>query len=101
MMLVLFAAALTPPVAGGEGQALRDRVESAPPEVAAFIERRASCNHFLGEEPYDRARRAEIEAALRELRCDRLAPDERALRAAHGGTAILQLLTDTADITGW
>ncbi len=101
-MLALLAAALTPPLADAVWQALRDRIESAPPQIAAFIERRAGCNHFLGEEPYDRARRAEIEAALKELSCDRIDEDERSLRAAHSGRpAILELLTDTADITGW
>ena len=102
MMLVLLAAALTPMLADSEWEVLRDRVENAPPAVAMFIERRAGCNHFRGEEAYDRARRAEIKATMRGLKCDRLAKDERSLRLAHrDGPAVLELLTDTASITGW
>lgn len=35
-----------------------------PADVAAFIERRDSCDHFRGEEPYDAERAAHIKAAL-------------------------------------
>lgn len=35
-----------------------------PADVQAFIERENSCQHFAGEEPYDDARRRELEAAI-------------------------------------
>jgi hypothetical protein len=35
-----------------------------PPDVRAFIARRGSCEHWLGEEPYDAARRREIDRAV-------------------------------------
>lgn len=38
--------------------------QALPQDVAAFIERRDSCDHFRGEEPYDAERAAEIKAAL-------------------------------------
>ncbi|HEX8379353.1 MAG TPA: hypothetical protein VF619_02240 [Allosphingosinicella sp.] len=84
------------------GQALRARVESAPRKVAAFIERRAGCNHFLGEEPYDRERAAELNRTIRELRCNRVERDQRRLeRTYRGRTDILQLLKQTEDLPGW
>ncbi|HEX8481311.1 MAG TPA: hypothetical protein VF650_05375 [Allosphingosinicella sp.] len=83
-------------------QALRVRVESAPRKVAAFIERRAGCNHFLGEEPYDADRAAELKRTIRELRCNRIERDQRRLEHTYRGrTDILQLLKETEDLPGW
>jgi hypothetical protein len=74
----------------------------APQEVATFIERRAGCNHFSGEESYDRQRAEEIGRALRKLRCTDIESDERALRQIyHSRPIILQLLDDTRDLLGW
>jgi hypothetical protein len=79
----------------------RARIERAPQPVAAFIARRANCNHFLGEEPYDRQRRAELDRVIRELRCERIEIDERRMRSTYRhDVAILQLLDDTADAPG-
>lgn len=36
-------------------------VSELPPDVLQFIERRESCEHFLGEEPYDKDRLAFLE----------------------------------------
>ena len=102
MILFALLTLLAAPTAVDEWDALRTRVEKAPREVALFIERRAGCNHFLGEERYDRHRRAQIEKALRELKCGRIARDERALRRTYRQEAsVLQLLTDTADLLAW
>jgi hypothetical protein len=81
---------------------LRPRVESAPGKVAKFIQRRAGCNHFLGEEPYDPERAAELRKVLRELRCNRIGRDERQLaRRYRGRPEIVQLLKDTEPLIGW
>lgn len=81
---------------------LRSRVERAPKTVAAFVERRADCNHFLGEEPYDRERAAYLNRVIRELRCARIDQDERRLRSVYRKKpAILRLLDETADLPGW
>ncbi|MDV3515093.1 hypothetical protein [Stenotrophomonas sp. C1657] len=40
-----------------------------PADVQAFIARENSCQHFAGEEPYDDARRRELEAAIARF-CD-------------------------------
>lgn len=86
---------------GAAWDALRARIETSPPDVATFIERRAGCNHFYGEEPYDHQRAEEIKRALRELRCASVDSDERDLRRKHRRQpVILQLLSDTRDIAG-
>jgi hypothetical protein len=36
---------------------------NAPDDVAQFVERRQTCDHFRGEEPYSPERRAELEEA--------------------------------------
>jgi len=81
---------------------LRTRVESAPKSVEAFIVRRAGCNHFLGEYPYDEERAAELNRAIRQLRCSALTGDERRLRRKYReNSAVLLLLDEARDILGW
>lgn len=48
--------------------------------VSEFVERADMCAHFSGEEPYDDARRADIDAALRDMRCSTLLRDGAALK---------------------
>jgi hypothetical protein len=80
----------------------RTRVESAPQKVAMFIERRANCNHFTGEEPYDPERAAYLRKTIGELKCARIPRDERRLaRTYRNRPEVLQLLKDTEDLTGW
>ncbi|MEB1527884.1 hypothetical protein [Xanthomonas sp. WHRI 7945] len=40
-----------------------------PQDVRAFVARQDVCNHFAGEEPYDAARRRELERAIAKY-CD-------------------------------
>lgn len=81
---------------------LKARVAAGPRKVAAFIERRAGCNHFTGEEPYDAERRAFLEKTIRQLRCARIERDERALRRQYRRQpAVLRLLDETAEQSGW
>ncbi len=40
-----------------------------PADIQAWMNRVNSCAHFAGEPPYDKARAAEIEAALKENKC--------------------------------
>ncbi|HET9639476.1 MAG TPA: hypothetical protein VFP12_09745 [Allosphingosinicella sp.] len=86
----------------GDPEIFRTRVESAPQKVATFIERRANCNHFTGEEPYDPERAAFLSKTIRELKCARIARDERKLtRSYRDRPEILRLLKDTEDLLGW
>lgn len=48
--------------------------------VTRFIGRADMCAHWSGEEPYDAGRRAEIDNALREMRCATLLRDGEALK---------------------
>lgn len=81
---------------------LRARVEAQPRVIRHFVARRAMCNHFAGEEPYDEARRREIERALRKDRCDQAESDEVALRHRYARyPAIIAVLDDTRDALGW
>ena len=61
-----------------------------PQEVLDFVKRRTDCQHWTGEEGYDAARRAEINAAYARLRCATLETDEAALKARYSGNAIVQ-----------
>ena len=48
--------------------------------VTRFVERAQMCEHWAGEEPYDDARRAEIDRNLRDLRCTTITRDGEALK---------------------
>ncbi|MDI6623397.1 MAG: hypothetical protein QME55_01595 [Brevundimonas sp.] len=48
--------------------------------VTRFVERAEMCEHWAGEEPYDDARRAEIDRALNDLRCTTITRDGEALK---------------------
>jgi hypothetical protein len=54
-----------------------------PRDIQAFLDRRAGCDHWAGEEPYDAARRREIESALTDLKCARIERDEAKLRTRY------------------
>ena len=96
--LLLALLALAPlqaaPAVDAPAPTLAERVARQPAAVRAFIDRRTGCNHWAGEEPYDAARRREIDRALADLRCDRLDADEAALLRRFGGDAELRALLD-------
>ncbi len=52
-------------------------------EISKYLESVESCNHWAGEEPYDDARGAEIEAALKELNCEKLGCDFQNILKEH------------------
>jgi hypothetical protein len=58
-------------------------VARMPLDVRRFIERRQSCDHWAGEEPYDRDRARQIDSALRRDRCDTIDRTEVRLRRRH------------------
>jgi len=85
----------------GEVPTIRQRLGEMPRPVAAFVERRADCNHWTGEEPYDAPRRAEIERAIRDLRCARIEEDEARIRRRYRTNAeVIAILDETADLPG-
>lgn len=85
----------------GDALTLRQRLDAMPRPVAAFVGRRADCNHWTGEEPYDAERRAEIERAIRSLRCTRIEEGEARIRKRYrGNAAVITILDETADLPG-
>lgn len=50
-----------------------------PKQVKLFNKRQIECNHWAGEEPYNKERVKEINAAIRKQRCDGLEKDEKRL----------------------
>lgn len=92
-LLFVLLAPLQPAV-DAPAATLAERAARQPAAVRAFVERRTGCNHWTGEEPYDAARRREIERALTDLRCDRLDADEAVLVRRFGGDAELRALLD-------
>ncbi|HJR73392.1 MAG TPA: hypothetical protein VJ806_07105 [Luteimonas sp.] len=49
-----------------KGQLGRPEQVPLPKDVTAYIERRNQCEHFIGEEPYDEARRKYLTKVIRE-----------------------------------
>lgn len=76
-MILAVIAALAYPALGSE---TNRALAKAPREIGVFLERRAECDHWGGEEPYDKGRLAQINRAVKALRCDRVAADEKTLR---------------------
>lgn len=77
-----FLAVMMMLLAGATQLAAQDRPikRDIPAEVAAHIDRAEGCLHWAGEEPYDAARRKQIESALARLRCSTLERDGAALK---------------------
>ena len=69
-----------------------------PRDVRVLIDRRLNCDHWAGEEPYDRARKRQINAAFRDLRCETVAREEtRLLRRYAKVPQVLKALRDSRD----
>ena len=74
----------------------KELARKAPAQIVELVRRRSECDHWTGEEPYDRQRAAEIERAVRELRCATLERDEAAARQRHSGNPVALQLLDIA-----
>lgn len=69
----------------------------APPaEVKAFLIRREQCAHWAGEDPYDRVRSSEINAAMRRLRCGNVDAEEKRMRRLHAHSPAMMKLLDVS-----
>src|SRR6266576_1526355 len=79
---------------------LKARIESAPQDIATFIERRTGCNHWDGEvNGSGDGRDQMVQKERRKLRCDQIDRDERMLRNQHRKSpGVLRLLDDTKDL---
>jgi hypothetical protein len=77
-----------------------DQILAVDPSVTDLVERADGCIHFAGEAPYDEDRRADIDEALTELRCDALTRDAAFERTRFEGAPEAQARLDTA-LDGW
>ncbi len=50
-----------------------------PADITRYATRRAGCNHWAGEEGYDKARQADINRNIASLKCEALDSDEKRL----------------------
>lgn len=83
-MCLLGCLMFAPGMAASETDPLAELKTGVPRPVGALIERIVSCHHWAGEEPYDAARRAEINEAIRDLRCRALERDEKRIQKTYG-----------------
>jgi hypothetical protein len=86
LLLTFFAATVASANEFDELPEVREITNGQPRDVAAFIERVVECNHWGGEEPYDRERADQIRKAVENARCDGLDSDERALAQKYKGS---------------
>jgi hypothetical protein len=70
--------------------------QSVDPAVLEWVARQQQCQHWMGEEPYDADRGAQINAMIARLRCDTVDGEEEPLRAEHAGDATVIALLDRA-----
>lgn len=55
-----------------------------PKDVSDWLKRHEECQHWAGEEPYDKARAEEIAKAVQKIRCDRLEEEAEVLIKKYG-----------------
>jgi hypothetical protein len=76
--------------ARGDYQSTMDALtRGLPPDASALVHRIVDCNHWGGEEPYDDARRAEIDKAMNQLDCNGLSRDEASLRRRYAADRVV------------
>lgn len=79
-MMICFGYLIAPKVRAGYDEDVAAINKSVPKQVKLFNKRQIECNHWAGEEPYDKERSKEINSAITKLRCDALGRDEKRLR---------------------
>jgi len=70
--------------------------EVLPADVKKLVDRREECNHWAGEEPYNKARSRQIDKAMNRLKCDSIAKEVQEMRAKYSGDAAV--LTELPDM---
>ena len=85
-------------VAQSSASDIHGRIEHSPSDVAAFIERRISCNHWEGEVFPNgfQPRQREVRRALSNLHCSSIEGDAlRLSRKYHARPEVISLLNET------
>lgn len=83
IMMICFGCLLAPKVQAGYDEDLAAINKGVPKQVKLFNQRQIECNHWAGEDSYDKERAKEISAAITKLRCDTLERDEKRLRTKY------------------
>ena len=99
-MLFLMAAAMATATAVHDPLETRVQRElkAVPFAVRDFLERRAGCNHWGGEEGYDAERAAQIAEAAHKLRCRQLDGAEKRIKRQYAKSRRVRwLLAATRD----
>jgi hypothetical protein len=98
--VLLFFACVALPCAAASDDPLAGLTKGQPKDVAALVERIVECNHWSGEEPYDAERRKEIQDAMADLKCDRLAADEaKALKRHANNPKAIRALKEAKELS--
>ncbi len=79
----------------------QNAMRHSPPDVRAVAERWQGCNHWAGEEPYDKDRERQILAAANQLRCTVLERDDATLRRKYQGRHDLIGILNEAQEAGY
>ena len=58
-------------------------IAGLPNDLKSFISRTVACNHWSGEEPYDKERAEFIRKAVEKAECSKLEKDEDSLRSKY------------------
>ena len=77
-LFVVAALGLLAPAFADDYQDLDRLAAALPKDAGAVVKRRLECDHWVGEEPYDKARAREIAGAIRRNKCSSLERDEAA-----------------------
>ena len=83
--LLVSASGLLMPAFADDYEDLDKVIATLPRDAAAVVNRRLQCDHWAGEEPYDRARAREIARATRRNKCGSLERDEAATLKRYAG----------------
>jgi hypothetical protein len=68
-----------------------------PADVKSWLSRFEQCEHWAGEEPYDKARGKEIDAAFDRLRCQNISADAQKLEQRYkNDPAVLHALEEAS-----
>jgi hypothetical protein len=68
-----------------------------PSDVVELIDRNQDCTHFAGEEPYNEERAAEIQKAMRQLKCASIEKEKEKLIKKYRGNGEIVKAIEFAD----
>ncbi len=67
------------------------------PDVAQIVERIVYCNHWLGEDPYNKDRKKDIDSALKEYKCATVEKDRTSILKKYSKDSKVKAAVENAD----